>query len=658
MQIFIRILLFISIVALCLSKSYAAEEIGVVGAANPALKSKVAGGEERALKIGDPIFFGETITTNGEGNAQVIFKDKSTLTIAANSSITIDEFVYDPAKNSGDFGASITKGTFRFIGGALSKKKPAKFKTPVATIGIHGSAATFVVEFSRIKATGHSGNLRVINDQGDVFSEFGESSVITDGNSFSAIPVTDLSGFLENSFAMLSSSEGQSAGIEPNSKPTAAKAANSMTKIVKINSVVEAESGEETNNENSSNNESNSVEDSSTEREEGSDSSEGDSGSIDNQGNDSSGAGSNDTNSSSSDENSDETAYDTTILSEVINDIIDSGTNSSENSDNANQEEELNDNADAAVPEIVTEFTTSYNSSLANYVFGQESWTVANNIQTHSALTSGTIHSSSDSYITAENDHIIAKELFSLSKILGIDTNSGANPERDGLPAAFFDTVLGNEEILNTGPPAGATIWAGDPANFQNITATYEGELFGYELGRATGPNDYLIGGMDIAITFDDSEPDGYQIGGGWFADRFVGGVLDNPEYADDFYDGHALSGEFVTHGRFIPPGLEENPYIASGVASPDVPSIFFEVIIDIDTNGDGYSDGEISAGSGFGQLYGNRSTELANNIGGTIAISPGALYASQETDGAIATDTYGAVLGFRAKLTETVEQQ
>lgn len=117
------------------------QKIGVVGAANQTLSSKNESATSRTLELGQDIFFNDTLSTDKTGNAQLMFLDKSALTIGPNASVTIDKFVYNPADSTGELTMRGTKGAFRFIGGALSKKKEVQFKTPVGTIGIRGGIA-------------------------------------------------------------------------------------------------------------------------------------------------------------------------------------------------------------------------------------------------------------------------------------------------------------------------------------------------------------------------------------------------------------------------------------------------------------------------------------------------------------------------------------
>jgi hypothetical protein len=74
---------------------------------------------------------------------QLLFLDKSTLSIAPNTSLVIDEFVYDPAANSGHMLTKLTQGTLQYIGGQLSHQGAVTVETPAAVIGIRGGIGVF-----------------------------------------------------------------------------------------------------------------------------------------------------------------------------------------------------------------------------------------------------------------------------------------------------------------------------------------------------------------------------------------------------------------------------------------------------------------------------------------------------------------------------------
>src|SRR6185369_5607858 len=55
--------------------------------------------------------------------------------------MVLDEFVYNPSSGAGKVTARILKGVFRFVSGAIARKRPddMSIKTPVGVIGIRGT---------------------------------------------------------------------------------------------------------------------------------------------------------------------------------------------------------------------------------------------------------------------------------------------------------------------------------------------------------------------------------------------------------------------------------------------------------------------------------------------------------------------------------------
>ncbi len=88
------------------------------------------------------------LTTAEKGRLQVIFSDKTTLTLGPSSTIVIDKYVYQADKSAGAFVATATKGFFRMITGNISRLFPdrVKVKTPAATIGIRGCLLAWSVD--------------------------------------------------------------------------------------------------------------------------------------------------------------------------------------------------------------------------------------------------------------------------------------------------------------------------------------------------------------------------------------------------------------------------------------------------------------------------------------------------------------------------------
>ncbi len=100
----------------------------------------------RNLYIGANVFSRERIETSKSGQAQLLFLDESALTIASDSDVVLDRFVYDPATSAGEIALSLGAGVFRFVGGRISKTPAVTIKTPTATLGLRGGIIIIQVE--------------------------------------------------------------------------------------------------------------------------------------------------------------------------------------------------------------------------------------------------------------------------------------------------------------------------------------------------------------------------------------------------------------------------------------------------------------------------------------------------------------------------------
>jgi hypothetical protein len=117
------------------------EQIGVVAAARGKVELMLPGQVGRIAQSGQPVYMGDKINTDGQGNLQIMLLDETVFTIGPNTMLVIDEFVYDPKTQDGKVQASIAKGVFRYVSGKIAAKKPSNvtLKLPTATIGIRGT---------------------------------------------------------------------------------------------------------------------------------------------------------------------------------------------------------------------------------------------------------------------------------------------------------------------------------------------------------------------------------------------------------------------------------------------------------------------------------------------------------------------------------------
>jgi hypothetical protein len=97
---------------------------------------------------GTPLHLGSVLKTGEEGSLGVTFKDNTVMSIGPDTEVTIDEYIYAPAKGDLKLVASIAKGTLHYISGVIAKLKPlaVAVKTPTGIIGVRGTHFLVKVE--------------------------------------------------------------------------------------------------------------------------------------------------------------------------------------------------------------------------------------------------------------------------------------------------------------------------------------------------------------------------------------------------------------------------------------------------------------------------------------------------------------------------------
>ena len=98
-------------------------------------------GTEHALSVGSPIFQGDIIETDHDGAVNITFVDETTFAVSEDARLSIDEYVFDPATQSGTNDFSVLKGVFVFTSGLIGRDDPddVHIHTPNGSIGIRGT---------------------------------------------------------------------------------------------------------------------------------------------------------------------------------------------------------------------------------------------------------------------------------------------------------------------------------------------------------------------------------------------------------------------------------------------------------------------------------------------------------------------------------------
>ncbi|NEW90175.1 hypothetical protein DU475_23310 [Rhodopseudomonas sp. WA056] len=180
-----------------------AQEVGKASAVNPAATANT-----RTISIGESITHKERIKTTDKGSVQILFIDKTSMTVGPNSDLTIDEYVYDPNAGTGKLAARLGKGALRFVGGQISHTGDAEIKTASATIGIRGGVAMIGPGF----VFAGYGSSTVTTPGGTVTLGAGEFTQTPGGGQPPSPPAPPPPNFVQNLIRSFQSAPGQSGG--------------------------------------------------------------------------------------------------------------------------------------------------------------------------------------------------------------------------------------------------------------------------------------------------------------------------------------------------------------------------------------------------------------------------------------------------------------
>ena len=119
------------------------EPIGQIETVTGQVKVTHVDRTESILSLGDPVFAGDILETDGDGVVGIIFADQSTFSLGENGRMTLDEMVYDPGTQEGSMAINMLQGAFTFVSGQVAKTDvdAMTIVTPTAVIGVRGSAA-------------------------------------------------------------------------------------------------------------------------------------------------------------------------------------------------------------------------------------------------------------------------------------------------------------------------------------------------------------------------------------------------------------------------------------------------------------------------------------------------------------------------------------
>ena len=102
--------------------------------------SVIRNGVTIELHIGDGIQKGDVIQTGSDSSIGMTFVDGTAFGMTSNARMVMNEMIYDPNGSSNSSLISLVQGTITFVAGQTAKNGNMRVETPVATMGIRGTA--------------------------------------------------------------------------------------------------------------------------------------------------------------------------------------------------------------------------------------------------------------------------------------------------------------------------------------------------------------------------------------------------------------------------------------------------------------------------------------------------------------------------------------
>lgn len=134
--------------ALLVGTAIAVEPIGQVVSLTGAAMVTGADGQAQRLALKSEVYISDHIETKADTKLQIVLVDEAVISVGANSSMKIDEYVYSVADQKDNRTTlAFLRGEFRVIAAKVADINPERFKVKsnMATVGIRGCELCFTI---------------------------------------------------------------------------------------------------------------------------------------------------------------------------------------------------------------------------------------------------------------------------------------------------------------------------------------------------------------------------------------------------------------------------------------------------------------------------------------------------------------------------------
>jgi VCBS repeat-containing protein len=123
----------------------AATAVGQVETVNGPVAIRRADGTIVQVQAGTAVFEGDVVETGAAAAVNIVFVDRTILTLTESARMVIDRYVYNPAGTGNSSLLNLVQGTFVFVAGQIAPTGDMRIETPVASMGIRGTTGEIVV---------------------------------------------------------------------------------------------------------------------------------------------------------------------------------------------------------------------------------------------------------------------------------------------------------------------------------------------------------------------------------------------------------------------------------------------------------------------------------------------------------------------------------
>jgi fibronectin-binding autotransporter adhesin len=143
------------------------------------------------LNHGDNVEKGDVVQSGSGSTLGVTFIDGTVFGLSANARMVLNEMIYDPNGSDNSTLISLVSGTISFVAGQTAKHGDMKIDTPVATMGIRGTAVLVEIDFDVPGQNGMpEGRFQVVMEPNGILGSY----ILYEKNTLAPIAIVDKAG--------------------------------------------------------------------------------------------------------------------------------------------------------------------------------------------------------------------------------------------------------------------------------------------------------------------------------------------------------------------------------------------------------------------------------------------------------------------------------